>query len=315
MDPQDADNMIDGPAHVIAASKNDNDTDNNHMLDCIIAEEYCEDEVIPTLPPIDDKLAVVVTKWLRVRPAKDKIKEFFKQCMLPSNVDGLKPVKINAIIYEKLKGDFKQNDQKLRGLNSFVTRGLGPLLNVWNQILKWETAITNQQNRKVSASMGVLHTGELSLDLTDVRRQMDRAIRLLACCNSVLLDRHRQQLWPFFDNKFHYLLRESNPITSELLGDNIDQKVSESVKISEAAQKLQFNRSRGKPRFQSYGYRHSQGRGVRRPFNNRDNRHSQQYLTNSGAYQQYSQPRGYPQRPCARGRSSRGGYNRYNRGK
>ena len=94
MDPHDVDNIIEDTDGVSANPK-DNDNENNNMLDCIIAEEYCEEEVVLHLPPIGDKLVVVATKWLCVRPPKEKVKEFFKQCMLPSNVEGLKPVRMS----------------------------------------------------------------------------------------------------------------------------------------------------------------------------------------------------------------------------
>ena len=231
-----ADAVINDRANVLI-SKNDKSC----TLDAIISEEYDDEEVIPQLPPIDEKLAVVLTKWLRVLPPRDKVKELFRQCMLPINVDGLQPVKINSIVYEKLNASFKVNDQCLRGINTFLTRGLGPIVSIWDNILKWETAMSTEMSAKISGSLGVIQMGNLSLDFTDIRRQLDRSLKLLCSANGIILDRRRQQLRPFFDNKFHYLLKPSNPITSELLGDNVDVKVTEAVKISEAAQRLQFS--------------------------------------------------------------------------
>ena len=160
------------------------------------------------------------------------------------------------------------NDQRLRGLNTFLARGLGPLVSVWDKILKWETALCHKDTVPVTGSLGVLHSDGMSLDLTDVRRQLDRGIKLLATCHSVLLDRRRIQLKPFFDNKFHYLLKPGNPITNELLGDNVDQKVAEASKISDAAQKLQLSRpytrrTRFRGRFHNRCF---SGRQLRWPF-------------------------------------------------
>ena len=205
---------------------------------------------------------------------QDKIKEMFKQCMLPSNVEGLHPLKLNSIVYEKLKGSFRVNDQHLPGLNTFLAQGLGLLASVWDKILKWETAMCNKTKVNVSRSLGVLPLENLSLNLTDMKRQLDRAIKLLATAHCVIHDRKRVQLCPFFDTKFHYLLKPGNPITSELLGDNVDQKVAEASKISEAAQRLQllscpFNRQgRFCVRFQQN--RHGSGQGFRCPFLRRE---------------------------------------------
>ena len=46
--------------------------------------------------------------------------------MLPSNVEGLQSVKINQIVYEKLKGSFRVNDQWLHGINTFFGQGPRP---------------------------------------------------------------------------------------------------------------------------------------------------------------------------------------------
>ena len=42
--------------------------ENTNCLDNIISEEYDDEEIIPQLPPVDAKLAVVITKWLHVLP-------------------------------------------------------------------------------------------------------------------------------------------------------------------------------------------------------------------------------------------------------
>ena len=107
MDDSEADAYIDGSDNDCTVPGNVKD----NALDTIIAEEYNEEEIAPRLPSIDAKLAVVVTKWLHTLPARDKVKELFKNCMLPSNVEGLQPVKINSIVYDKLDPSYKVNDQ------------------------------------------------------------------------------------------------------------------------------------------------------------------------------------------------------------
>ena len=180
--------------------------------------------------------------------------------MIPSNVEGLQQVKINSIVYEKLKGHFKVNDQKLRGINNFIVRGLGPLTAMWDKILKLESSMTSSPNGQITHLMGVLQFENMSIDITDIRRQPDRSLKLLSTANCVLLDRRHKQLCPTSDSKFHYLLKQSNPITNKLLGDNVDQKVSEAIKFSEVAQKLQIT-----PKFIN-----RQGR-YRGRYNNRHN--------------------------------------------
>ena len=88
-------------------------------FETLIVEEYTEVETSPNLPAIDVKLVNILTNWLRTLPSREKVKDLFKKCMLPCNVEGLRPVKINLLVYEKLKPNFKVNDQRLRGINTF----------------------------------------------------------------------------------------------------------------------------------------------------------------------------------------------------
>ena len=143
MDDHDVEDVIDcHGSNVANPAKDDKSGD---VLNSIISEEYCEDKVSFEIPPIDTKLAEVLNKWLRNLPSRDKIKELFKQCMLPNNVEGLHPVKINALVYNKLSPNYKINDQHLRGINTFFAHGLGPIVSMWDKILKWETWFYGQR--------------------------------------------------------------------------------------------------------------------------------------------------------------------------
>ena len=51
---------------------------------------------------------------------------------------------------------------------------------------------------------------------------MNQGLRLLCMAHSVILLKRKQQLKSFFDPKFHYLLKHTNPVTEELRGDNVD---------------------------------------------------------------------------------------------
>ena len=78
--------------------------------DSIIEDEYCEEVVILHLPPAEEKLAKVMTNWLQVAPSHEKVKDMFKCCMIPENIEGLAPVRISQLLYEKLTFQYKLND-------------------------------------------------------------------------------------------------------------------------------------------------------------------------------------------------------------
>ena len=217
--------------------------DDGVSVESIISKEYTEDEIVPQLPPIDDKLSAILTKWMHVVPSRDKVKKLFKEYMLPTNVPGLNPVQINDSLYEKLRFTYRLNDQKLRGINTFFAWVLGPLVLVWDQILKWESALLNREKCKdkhVKVSLSTLQLDDFSIDFTAIRRSMHKGLRLLASGHSIVLEKRSGQLKSFFDLKFHYLLKPSNPVTDKLLGDNVDQKIAESTKLMEAAHRLQL---------------------------------------------------------------------------
>ena len=108
----------------------DSAKDNSVTINSIVEDEYNDEEQTQTLPPVEGKLSELLTKWLRVAPPREKVKELFKQCMLPDNVEGLKPVRINELLYEKLPFHYKVNDQNLCGINTFFAQGLGPLASI-----------------------------------------------------------------------------------------------------------------------------------------------------------------------------------------
>ena len=73
----------------------------------------------------------------------------------------------------------------------FLARGLGPIGLIWDNILKWEIALSNKTNIQISGSLGVLQFVDICLDFTEMRRQLDQSIKLLSTAHCIILDRHR----------------------------------------------------------------------------------------------------------------------------
>ena len=78
------------------------------------------------LPSVIVKLADVLNEWLRVVPKREDIKSMFKSALLPENVEGLLPVEINKVLYQRLPFRAKLQDQKLCSLNTYFSCGIGP---------------------------------------------------------------------------------------------------------------------------------------------------------------------------------------------
>ena len=98
-DHDDVNNMLDvndvPPVDVHGSANNSN----NVSVDSILSGEYEEIEVKNQLPPVDEKLSSIVTRWLHSAPPRDQIKDLIKQSLLPENIPGLTPVKTNELLY------------------------------------------------------------------------------------------------------------------------------------------------------------------------------------------------------------------------
>ena len=221
-------------------------------VDEILNREYGGKLPRPTLPPVSTKLASTVTSWLRVTPTSEKIKQMFQETLFPANIEGLEPVKINAMLYQSLPFRAKVADQHLRGINTYFTRGVGPLVTILDQLISLESRLTpDKVDSQVKIVDRKLVVDDLTIDVGFLRKLLDSSLKLLCAGNSVVLLKRRLGMKGFLDHQYHHLLKASNPITSELLGPNLDQKISEQNKISEVAKKLHLKRhGRGnQPRF------------------------------------------------------------------
>ena len=222
--------------------------------DDILDHDYREEQPRPCLPDVSPKLAKAVSTWLRVTPPREKIRELFKMTMVPGNVDGLEPVHINELLYQVLPFKAKKADQSLRGINSFFTKGVGPLINVLDRLIALESLISAETSGPIVCKVekGVLLVNDQEFDIPLLRKWADNSVRLICTRNSVTLTKRRTGIWNFIPQQYHHLIRASNPVTSELLGANLDQKVNDIQKLSGVARKLYVrHRGRGYNRFRN----------------------------------------------------------------
>ena len=196
----------------------------------ILTREYNNEIPIPVLPPVDTTLADIITKWCRIPPKRDEVKELFKEALLPENVSGLKPVKVNEMLYRKMSSNAKINDQKWRGINTFIARGCGSVISVLDQLCCLEAEIHNSGDIQVQIKDKKLVINDHSFDFAKLRELLGKGTKLLCSAHSIVLQRRKTLLKSSLDPKFHFLLREQNPVTTELLGEDIEQKISESSK-------------------------------------------------------------------------------------
>ena len=138
----------------------------NTTVDAILDRGYGGASPRKTLPGVSPKLVEVVTNLMRVPPKREAIREMFKEALLPKNVDGLLPVKINEVLYHRLPFRAKINDQRLRGINTYFARGVGPLLLAMDSLKKAECAV---EDGKVSIQDEELLLGTVKVDFKQLR--------------------------------------------------------------------------------------------------------------------------------------------------
>ena len=230
-DPSDLDNK---DHEVILANRQC-----DRSIDAILAREFASEEPWPSLPPVSEKLAKAVTEWMRVTPKREKIKEMFNETLVPENVEGLLPVRINEILYQRLPFKAKVNDQRLRGMNTYFARGLAPLVAVLDHIVQLESEVSGREKNWKSVD-GNLVTEGYQIDVCQLRCLLSQAVKILSTGHSVLLTKRKGLLQPYLDQKFHFLLKPTNPVTQDLLGPDLEQKISDGARVVDAGRKLLY---------------------------------------------------------------------------
>ena len=85
-------------------------------------------------------------------------------------------------------------------------------------------ALRNCQSDEFRKNCETIQIGSEILDLTEMCRWLDSSVWLLCAGNGTTLQRRKHQLHSFLAPQYHYLLKPTNVVTTELLGPDIDKK-------------------------------------------------------------------------------------------
>ena len=220
--------------------------DLNSKCDDLFTENYLVDPPITHLVLISDTLASAITQWCRLPAKKEEIKEMFKQSLIPKNIEGLYPVHINELLFQKLPFKARLNDQRLRGTNTFLAQGAGPVASIFQDLCRIEILLKSDCNSFKILGEKISGDG-IEIDFTDLRSKLGNALCLLTLAHALQLSSRKQALKPFLDFKSHHLLKDTNPVTENLLGPDLEQKITDPSKISDVARKLSVQRQFSSP--------------------------------------------------------------------
>ena len=117
--------------------------------DDIFCHDYFINLPVMHLKLVSEKPTEMFTDWCHIAPKKEEVKEKFKQALVPINIKGLYPVRINDALYHKLPFKVRINVQRLRGLNTFLVRGMGPLTSIFHELCNIEATVKSTTSKSV----------------------------------------------------------------------------------------------------------------------------------------------------------------------
>ena len=110
-------------------------------------------------------------------------------------------------------------------------------MSVLDKIVQLESKVSGDEKQWKSAD-GSLILDNYQIYVASVRALLSQAVKILSVGHSVLLTKRRGLLKPFLDQKFHFLLKPTNPVTQDLLGPDLEQKISDGTRVVDVGQKL-----------------------------------------------------------------------------
>ena len=196
-----------------------------------IQENYAPKKAVDHLAPlVSALLASTIDAWCLNVPNKEMIKSAFDQCKIPENVVAFSPIRINDIIYQRLPFKTRETDRQSRNQSTYLTRAMGPLAFMWDTLIRAEAFAIKKKQQPPA-----LETATSLIPLRDLIACLSASMKLLGLNVSLGLQRRKSALKPHLDPKYHSLASPQNPITKFLFGDNLEQRVSDIFRVSQAA--------------------------------------------------------------------------------
>ena len=177
---------------------------------------------------IHGNLAAIVQKLLKDKPEEDKLNEIKKRYLRPKNCDMLAETRVNLPIWNNLSERARTLDLKFQKGQKSLIKGTTAVVQVVNDLI----------SKPDMPSKGQL-----------VNQLMD-GVLLMANSNTQLNLRRREALKPELHTSYRYLCAPSNPITTELFGDDLPKAVKDITDTNRITSKLSretkqsFKRSR-----------------------------------------------------------------------
>ena len=108
---------------------------------------------------------------------------------------------------------------------------------VLDHVVQLESEVSGKEKQWKSVDCNLVTDG-YQVDVSKLRSLLSQALKILSTGHSVLLTKRKGLLRPYLDQKFHFLLKPTNPVTQDLLGPDLEQKISDGARVVDAGRKL-----------------------------------------------------------------------------
>ena len=200
-----------------------------------------------TTDPIPQPLADTLKTWMWKHYNADEIKKLQEKARRPKNVDALIPLKIKEELFQAISPRGKIVDARYRYIQNALAKGCQPIAMVWAKIIQAFTALQRYRKDK---NPFLMVTPDLSLDLNQLKAELDLGLRLLGTANLQLGLRRRLTLKSHLSPGFKRLCEQHLPISQFMFGGNIKAVIDDTTKINRMvadSQSYDQHRGRGRP--------------------------------------------------------------------
>ena len=197
-------------------------------------------------PAVNEQIAKIVHGLLREKLTDEVLTATQNRYNTPENCDCLTSMKVNHLIWDKLKSDTRSVDIKLQRVQSNLVKGLVPIVSVIEKLVKARDKIPKD-----------------ALDVPELIRAATDAIALVGAANFELNMRRRDNIKPELNEDYKHLCSSSVPFTEFLFGNDADlskqlKDLAEATKVSKKLNpKADGHKSNG-----YRGYKHAKSKGF-----------------------------------------------------
>ena len=144
---------------------------------------------------------------MKQKISEDKIKSMMRKYCRPGNCEALAPVPVNLPVWKCIRKRTQQTDIMLQRNQGLICKGLIPTV----------TAIDTMLSKSMLTQEELLKSTQ----------QLKDAFVFMQMAYTAMNDKRRQLIRNDLQPSYQSLCSEKNPVTTQLLGDDIDKKIKE----------------------------------------------------------------------------------------